>query len=1362
LRNFLLKKLLLHLVLLVSVNCFSQEYSVKFLDISNGLSNNSILTIFQDSDGFMWFGTYDGLNRYDGYNFKIYRNRINDKNSLSFNTIYNIEEDSRKNIWVGGSNGACVFDRKASIFHPIEHIYSANETQIVKDVIHQIRSVSKELVLVASQNFGLLIYENGLFIGHTLALENQNNKVEKYSYNATVIEDDPKNNCSWIYVANEGICKYNYHSKKLKIIYPLTMEVKCMKLALDGNLWLGTDEGLYLFSTNSNSLSNNYLKTNCTVTDILQDKKNEIWATTDGCGIFKVLDKHQKAISFQFANGKQFVKSNSIWSIHEDVDGNKWIGTLRGGISMIGNKPKYFKNIKHNVKNSDPAENFILSFCEDEKQNLWIGTDGAGLKFWNRKSNTYSVYSASANDNHKISSNFITSIITGKKDEIWLSTWAGGINRINTSDNSISHFSCYNPYTKRIEKNIWLVYRDSKGNIWASATNEGFLYIFDRTKNVFVLFDKSIDNLQCLTETSDGILWGGNYSSLFAIDKGAKKQKKIAIGNTIRCIYEDNDKNLWLGTQDGGLLLFDRKTNKFKRLTTDDGLPSNTILRILEDKAGNLWMSTYNGICRFDKKGRTFRNFSINDGLQSNQFSFNAGIKLTTGEFLFGGINGFNSFFPEQIKEFNQKNKLLLTDFQVNNQPIEESKNELISDWDSGKIKEVVLPYNQTTVSIGFVALDFNNADKINYAYKLEGWDDQWSYVTQIRKANYTRLAEGKYAFKVKTTNFRGGWNKEISLVTVVVLPPWYRTWWAYGIYLLAGAGIIYGYIKYNKNKEKLKYKVKIAELEITKEKEIAEKQSSMFTYISHEFRTPLSLIINPLKKTIKERNTGNSNSVSDLVIAHRNARRLLSLVDQLLLFRKAENDGDDLKLSIVNTNNLCFEVFQCFVNQAHDKNIDYTFQIPENNIEIIGDYEKIEIALFNLMSNAFKFTPAGGEISLILTETETNIIIEISDTGNGIAENDLEVIFEKFKQVNSKAAVGGSSGFGIGLFIVRYFIEKHKGTVSCKSEIGKGSTFKLSFLKGQNHFEDFQISTNAPTMSPLVEELMAEEAEEGILNTDNKTPENDLQKEILTNKRSLLIIEDNADMRNYLIGLFSETYVLYSADNGEEGLKLTKKYMPDLVISDIAMDVMDGLELCRKIKENSSLSHIPVVLLTASKNPETQLQGISDGADDYITKPFDDDLLIARVETLLRNRSNLRTYFLDSITLRENTQKVPAEYQEILKKCIAIIEANIHKRDFTIKNFATEMGMSHRTLYTKIKIISGQTLNAFIRSIRLRRAAMLMLTENMNIAQASVEVGIEDSKYFRQQFVKLFGMTPSEYIKKYKKSFNSDLNIIN
>jgi ligand-binding sensor domain-containing protein/DNA-binding response OmpR family regulator len=1359
-----LKNFVQHLILLsvFSFTSFSQEYSVKFLDISNGLSNNSVTTIYQDRDGFMWFGTYDGLNRYDGYNFKVYRNRINDKNSLSFNTIYNIEGDSKKNIWVGGSNGACVFDRRESVFLPLEYVSGNNKIQILKDVIHQIRSVSKELVLVASQNFGLLVYDNGSLIGKSMALEQFNNKAKKYSYNATVLENDSKNTCCWVYVRNVGICKYSYHSKKLKIVFPLSLEVKCMKLSSDAILWLGTDEGLYSYNSKTNLLSSNYLVNNCTVTDILIDKKKEMWITTDGCGIYKAMDNNKKVIPFNFANGQQFVKSNSIWSLYEDVAGNKWIGTLRGGISMIGNSPKYFKNIKYNAKVNEPAENFILSFCEDEEKNLWIGTDGAGLKYWNRKLNSYVIYNNSANTSHRISSNFITSIIRDNTNEIWVSTWAGGVNRINPTTNSITHFSCYNPFTKQMEKNIWFVYKDSKGNIWASATNEGTLYFFDRIKNTFVLFDKSIDNLQCLIETTDGKLWGGNYTSIFEIDKGTGKYKKIAIGNPIRSIHEDKDKNLWLGTQEGGLLLFDRKTNKYKRLTTDDGLPSNTILRMLEDDGGNLWMSTYNGICRFDKKSRTFRNFSVNDGLQSNQFSFNASLKLSTGEFLFGGINGFNSFFPEDIKQFNQNSNLLLTDFYVNNQPIEQSKNELITEWDSGKIKEVDLPYDQTTLSIEFVALDYNNADKINYAYYLDGWDDRWNYVGQARKANYAKLAEGKYVFRVKTTNFRGGWNKEESLITVIVSPPWYRSWWAYTFYLIAGAGIIYGYIIYNKNKEKLKYKVKIAELERTKEKEIAEKQSSMFTYISHEFRTPLSLIINPLKKAIKKGNVENSSSVSDLVIAHRNARRLLSLVDQLLLFRKAENNADELRLSVVNVNDLCYEVYHCFVNQAKDKSIDYTFQIPENNIEIIGDYEKIEISLFNLISNAFKYTPVGGVIGLMLADTETDVIIEISDSGNGIAKNDLETIFEKFKQINSKAPVGGSSGFGIGLFIVKYFVEKHKGTVSCTSEIGKGSVFKLTFLKGQDYFEDLQISTVTPKMSPLLEELMEDDTIESTEFPSNTILENELHKVMLTDKRTLLIIDDNVDIRNYLVGLFLDTHIIYSADNGEEGLKLTKKHMPDLVISDIAMDVMDGLELCRRIKENSSLSHIPVILLTASKNPETHLQGISDGADDYITKPFDDDLLVARVESLLRSRSNLRTYFLDSITLKENTQKVPAEYQEILKKCIDIIEANIHKRDFSIKNFAAEMGMSHRTLYTKIKIISGQTLNAFIRSIRIRRAAMLMLTENMNIAQASVEVGFEDPKYFRQQFVKLFGMTPSEYIKKYKSSFNSDLNIIN
>ena len=1339
----------LFLLIFFSNTGYTQDNPVKFLDISDGLSNNSVTAIYQDNEGYMWFGTYDGLNRYDGYDFKVFRNRINDKNSLQFNTIYSIEGDTQNNIWVGGTNGICIYNKTKAIFHSVSYSFTNNKQQVLKDIIHQTCAISNNLVLVASQNLGLIAFDNGSFTGKPVPLKIGNKSIK--NYDAIAIENDKKNLHHWVYVRNVGICDYHKDSKSLKLIFPLSLEVKKMKLASDGNLWLGTDEGLFLFNLKTGSISENYFSNRCSITDILIDNKKEMWVTTDGCGIYKIIGTNKKAIPYNAINDNQLAKSNSVWSLYKDKSGNKWFGSLRGGISMLSSTPKYFKSVSDKAK--DPAENFILSFCEDDKSNVWVGTDGAGLKYWNRKSDTYINYS------NKISSNFITGIVRDDNNDIWLSTWAGGVNRINKKNNTVSQFSCYNPFTKQIEKNIWFVYKDSKSNIWASATNEGSLYVFDRSSGNFKIFDKNLKNLQCLTETSDGKLWGGNYTTLFSIDKKSRKVNKTIIGNPIRCIHEDKDKNLWLGTQEGGLLLFDRKKNTFKRLSTDDGLPSNTILRLLEDKEGNLWMSTYNGICRFDKKRKTFRNFSVNDGLQSNQFSFNAGVKLSTGEFLFGGINGFTIFFPQAIKGSNQKNNLLLTNFYVNNQPIEDSKAEVVLPSNSGKIKEVKLAYDQTSLSLEFVAIDYDNADKINYAYFLEGWDEQWNYVGHTRKANYSRLPEGKYFFKVKTTNFKGGWNKEASLVSIEVLPPWYRTWWAYSLYLLGLLAILLAYMEYHKNKEKLKYKVKIAELESKKEKEIAEKQSSMFTYISHEFRTPLSLIINPLKKAVQKESVQNGSSGSDLAIAHRNARRLLSLVDQLLLFRKAENDADSLRLSPINVNNLCNEVYQCFVNQAKEKNIQYDFTIPDHDIVIIGDYEKIEISLFNLMSNAFKYTHADGEINLRLTETDTEVMLEISDNGDGIEKKDIEVIFEKFRQINSKVSVG--TGFGIGLYIVKYFTDKHKGTVSCNSEPGKGSTFKLTFLKGDSHFENAEITNDVQKRSQLFDELIVDETEESNSPENTIISESDLQKVMLTEKRTVLIVDDNAEIRGYLIKLFSEKHIVYSAENGEEALKLTKKHMPDLVISDITMEEMDGLELCRKIKESNDLSHIPVILLTASKNPEIHLQGINEGADDYITKPFDDDILVARVESLLKNRSNLRMYFLNSITLKENTQKVPTEYQEMLKRCIDIVEANIYKRDFTIKNFALEMGMSHRTLYTKIKIISGQTLNAFIRSVRIRRAAMLMLTEEMNIAQASAEVGFEDPKYFRQQFVKLFGMTPSEYIKKYKNSFNADLNII-
>jgi len=383
LKNFVL---CLFLLLGLSPVGYSQDYPVKFLDISDGLSNNSIITIYQDNEGFMWFGTYDGLNRYDGYNFKVFRNRINDPKSLSFNTIYNVEGDSKSNIWVGGTNGICVYDKKKAIFHPVRYRKSDKKTELLLGIIHQMRSVSDNLVLVASQKLGLLAFQNGSFVGNQVPLKALENKININNYDAVAIQENKEKSGCWIYVRNVGVCSYNYRTKDLKIVFPLSIEVKAMKLATDGNLLLGTDEGLFLLNTKTGSVSDNYFSNKCSVTDVLIDKKGKTWVTTDGCGIFYIDQKTKKLLFYN----EQLAKSNSVWSLYEDKTGNKWFGSLRGGISMLSDTPKYFKSIKYNSK--DPADNFILSFCEDEKNNVWVGTDGAGLKYWNRKNNTYTDY----------------------------------------------------------------------------------------------------------------------------------------------------------------------------------------------------------------------------------------------------------------------------------------------------------------------------------------------------------------------------------------------------------------------------------------------------------------------------------------------------------------------------------------------------------------------------------------------------------------------------------------------------------------------------------------------------------------------------------------------------------------------------------------------------------------------------------------------------------------------------------------------------------------------------------------------------------------------------------------------------------
>lgn len=1337
------------LLLIITKNIFATGHPIKYLGIEDGLSNNAVTSVYQDHKGFMWFGTYDGLNRYDGYKFKIYRNKIGDSSSLVDNGIYTLADDTQHQLWVGGRRGVCVFNPvKEKFTMPVYMPANSTTARKVNGNIHIIRSDDNGVLLIGTEKNGLLLFHNSTTAGRQIPLNSKHTAITDYE--VTAIEFTGK--VAWIFVQNIGLCKYDMERQQLDIVSGDILRGNCLTADKSGNIWLGTDTGIFRYMPATGNYARNALGENSKIVNLYVDKEGTMWCASDGNGIYLMAAPDSTAKPFTTAGSQQQLSSNAVYAVYEDREGRKWIGTLRGGINIVEPKRNPFElNVLNKNPDARAIDNFIFSFCEDEKHNIWIGTDGGGLKYWNRENNSWTSYHHNAPDKSGISSNFITGIVRDRQQDLWMSTWFGGVNRYSAASNTFEQYVCFNPYTRTAENNVWMVYEDRQHDIWASTTNNGTLYRLNRQQHRFDLFDSSLVNMQCLAEDKAGNFWGGNYSTLVKIDRNRRLHQRFDIGYTVRSIHEDQQGIFWVGTDGGGLLRFNRNTGEYKRFTTSEGLPSNSILRILEDNAGNLWLSTFNGLSRFDPAKSSFRNFSASDGLQSNQFSFNAALKLSSGEFLFGGIKGFNIFYPDSVYAQTTIPPVLLTAIRINNTAITQLDH-YVTGRNREDIQEITVPYDKATIAFDFVALEYTLPDKISYAYRLRGWDNNWNYVGQTRTANYTHLEEGSYVFDIKASNADGLWSDDIHTITVVVLPPWYRTWWAYLIYISSTIAAIYLYIRYRAREERLKYEIKLAHLENEKEKELNEKKLSFFTNISHEFRTPLTLIINPLKELLQNKDN------RDLSIVYRNARRLLSLVDQLLLFRKADREGDQLKISRLDIVNLCHEVYLCFSQQAKIKQIDYQFHSPQAAMEIYGDSEKLEIAIFNLLSNAFKFTPDEGSIIFEITENANSVTVIIKDSGCGIEDSIGNRIFEKFQRAQDQKE-SLQTGFGIGLYLVKHFIESHHGKISYQSTVNEGTAFLVTLKKGSAHFAGTPLLENNSYKSAFLEELTTA----GTLTEAPSTPavkEMEGASTVITEKKSILLIDDDDEIRLYLQQLFKNTFLVYEADNGTSGFAAVQQYMPDLVISDIQMQGMDGMELCAKIKQTASISHIPVILLTGSSASDTRIKGLEGGADDYITKPFEKDFLLAKVHNIIKNRNLLQQYFFDRITLKNSNIKVPAEYQHFLKRCIEIIEDNLDNEDFSIKKFTLEIGMSHSSLYKKVKSISGQTINSFIRSIRLRKAAVLLLKENYTITQAAMQVGIGDIKYFREQFVKLFGMNPSDYVKKYRHSFNRDFNV--
>ncbi|MBX2922544.1 MAG: response regulator [Chitinophagaceae bacterium] len=1339
--------LLIPIALLFAVHaCLATDsISIKYLGIDQGLSNNSITSICQDHNGFMWLGTYDGLNRYDGYEFKIYRKQPGDSNSLNYNRITSIAEDQQYRLWIGTMEGLSIFNPVTAKFTTAFYIPFSAVTPKQVERVNTIKPDEAGNVFIATTANGLLLYSKPTGTIKQIPYKGQTN------YEVTAIEFDNKGTV-WLIIKNEGLCKYDYKTNTINVVNHNFNNGTCLKADGSGYLFIGADNGMFRYSISGNSVKKIFTTAYKIIQlTIMPDRK--VWIASDGSGVL-VYDKDANEIK-SLDNQKQQISSTAVYNIYRDKENRVWIGTLRGGLNIIAPRASRFQTIRHDPfsKNSIPG-NFVSAFCEDEYHNIWIGTDGSGLSYWNRATNHFINYRHLHGNTRSIGGNQVTSIITDRSKNLWITTWDGGINRFNPRNSSFEKFNCFNSVTGQKEKSVWKIYEDHSGVLWASTFSPGSVYRFNRKTGAFELFDDKLTEVISITEDRNNTLWMGDGKSLIKIDSIHKKHERYFVDSRVRAIYEDKKNNLWIGTEDGGLLLFNRNNGSFKRYTDKEGLCSNAILNIVEDGTGYLWLSTFNGISRLDPVTMKFTNYSQSDGLQSNQFIYNAALQLQSGEMLFGGIKGFNIFYPDSIHINKTVAPVLISSIRVNNTATENLEN-YISKYDARSIREIKIPFNKGGLSIDFLTPEYSSPDKIQYAYYLEGRDNDWIYTGKTRTVNYSGLNEGTYTFKVKSSNNDGLWNNQQQQLTIIVMPPWYRSWWAYLVYACAAASLIYLYVRYKVDKERLTYEVAWTKKEAEKEKELNDKKLQFFTNVSHEFRSPLTLIINPLKELLfnPQKNSG----VADLSIVYCNARRLLSLVDQLLLFQKVDADTGDLKITRQNFSALCREVYECFSYLARVKNIQYKFICDSPDIELTIDREKIEIVLFNLISNALKFTPHTGGVTVSIEEDDQLVRLSVKDTGSGIDSKAGNRVFERFYQQPGKKTTS-QSGFGIGLYLTKQLIDAHKGAISYTSEEGRGTEFLVTLKKGTAHFNGLYIYEDINEEALFLNELTGASVH---MDTPAKsgTPEIEWQG-IFSDKKTVLIVDDNNEIRQYLLQIFSGKFIVYEAVSAEAGWDMATKYMPDIIISDVIMGGITGIEFCRKIKEAPSLKHIPVILLTASLSSEIKLNGIECGADDYITKPFEKDLLIARVNNILKSRSTLQQYFFDRITLQKSNTKVSGIHKEFLEKCIAVVERNIDNEDFTIKMLMKEMNLSHSGLYKKVKAISGESVNAFIRLIRLRKAAVLLLSSDINIGEAAFKVGFSDVKYFRQQFARLFGMPPSEYVKRYKSSFDKEFHV--
>jgi signal transduction histidine kinase/ligand-binding sensor domain-containing protein/DNA-binding response OmpR family regulator len=1203
--------------------------------------------------------------------------------------------------------------------------------------------------------------------------ENFTNDVRGDKLKVNAIIDTEENNL--LLGTDKGLYIFDKSQKTFEIfpsVNPQQMEVLSL-VSTGNNIIVGTDRGLY----NYNCRNKTFLHLNDTLKDhriqvILRESDDKIWVGTEGIGLF-LLNPETGDILKNYLNNpykEESICSNYIRTLLIDNENRLWIGTFHG-LSVLNNNDERFHNYY-----SDPfdastiSQNSIRSIIQDSQRGIWLGTYYGGVNYYHPLKNQFFHIKQNSHSN-SLNDRIISGIVEDKSSgKIWIGTNDNGINVYEPQTGRFTHISkennnillsnniksfllsrdnrhiyigshggglikmdknSYKPVGIQLSgKDVYSLAYDSNNDIWAGTLSG--LFKFDEKKESIEEFDigkLTSSQIFYVATDSKNRLWIGGDKSLacLAIDSRDLVEFNDTFQNVrINCIIEDSKQNIWIGTNRGIYKYTEDK--KFIRYTEKDGLSNNMVCGIIEDSLGFLWISTYYGICRFDPEQTVFRTYLMTDGLQFQQFNNYSFCKTESGRLYFGGIGGIISFIPEQLKNNPLSFQPIITELNVQNKIIEPSEHGIL-EKNIINANKIVLRADQATFSLRFAVPNYLSGKHNTFKYKLEGYDKDWIITSENHFAFYSNLPHGKYTFQLLSANNEGYWNDTMTELSVIVKPLWFQTVW-FGLLVIGVIlFIIYTTSQFFNQKQKIKKQLIKERFDKEKNEEINQAKMSFFVNISHEFRTPLTLIISPLQEIIEK--VSDSWEKEQLTVIKNNADKLLRLTNQLIDYRRAELGVFELNLKRTDPKTTIVKTMALFNKLAKRINIEYGFEDYTNDDAYFIDENYLDMILSNLLSNSFKFTPPNGRITVTLIEDFEYLILEVEDTGCGIPKHKQSLIFNRFYKENNKK---DDIGMGIGLSITQRLVELHHGKIEVKSKTDEGTTFSIYIPQNENFYTKKELDN----ISLLPVEDPSEEQE----TVYNVALQNDEQARIM-------IVEDDEDLLNYLSNSISSSYNIITATNGKEALELLSQNKVDIVLTDIMMNVMDGIELCRTLKGDIKTCHIPIIILSAKSTVEDQLLGFGVGADDYVTKPFTASILKAKINNMLASKERILNYYSDSTEIDPEKITTNQIDNELLTKAKEIVLRNLDNTSFTTEMLCLEMGMSRTNLHLKLKALTGKSAIDFIRKVRFSEATKLLSNGKYNVSEVGYMVGFNSSSYFSTSFKKYFGYLPSDHIKK-------------